>query len=139
MSDLDWEPENDERSYYRHARTGDLGYLVRKDGKDCIRLDRPMEELYQPMTDAWVREDEHVPFSRFQVATVAWDADKALCRILGQHVEARSEWSSQSDKERIYFMARGPCEKHGKDLKQVGGLRSELYKTIMGLLGPMAR
>lgn len=126
-----WDPEPSERIYYRSAKTGNLGWLVRREGADKIRLDRAMQEIIIPFNkDEWDEERHYKPFSRTQVSLLAFEADKLLCRMLGQHERSRKEWLSLSDKERISWMEQGP----GPD-----GLRGEVYAALFGVLGKHAR
>lgn len=128
---LHWDPTPAERRYFRHTSTGDLGYVVRREGKDCIRLDREMQEIIQPFRDGqWVEEREFKPFTLHQVAQLAFAADCALCRMMGKHKEAKAEYMTLPEKVRIDFMQNGPGE---------GGLRSELFKAIMKTLKPHSR
>jgi hypothetical protein len=125
-----WDPEPHQRTYYRHARTGDLAYLVRRDGSDVLRYDRPNEEILRKLTGEWNREPDRVPYSRHQVAAVAFAADRALCAMMGMHKESRDQWSSLHEKERLEYLKRGP---------RAGGVRDRLWAAIFDLLGPEAR
>lgn len=121
-----WDPAPSERIYYRSAQTGDLGYIVRRGGVDKIRLDRPMEEIVMPFNESsWTPEREFKPFTWHQVAHLAFESDKLLCRMLGLHKESRREWMNLSDKERIEFEQEGPAP---------SGLRAELYRAVTGAL-----
>ena len=128
----DWDPLPSERTYYRSTSSGDLGYLVRRGGEDKIRLDRPMEEIIRPLREnEWQREQEFRPFARAQVAAIAFETDKLLCKMLGLHKEGKAEWLSLKDDDRIAFMQDGPA----------GGnpLRRDLYLAIRGILDPYSR
>jgi len=119
-----WDPKPDERKYYRRSYDGQRGYLVRRSGKDCVRLDRPMEELISPLDGAWVLDAKLHVMSPHAAAKIAYIADQALCRATGEY-GSKKEWIDLGDKERIRFMKDGP---------DVGGFRDEFYKGIMGLL-----
>jgi hypothetical protein len=125
-----WDPKPDERILYRDTQTGDLGYLVRRGGKDRVRLDRPNEEIIRPLDDHWAEENEYRPFNLFQVAAIAFESDKLLARMMGNHPEAKREWMSMREEKRIDFMQNGPSG---------NALRSELWTAIMGVLKPHAR
>ena len=126
-----WDPLPAERQYYRHASTGDLGWIVRRDGKDKIRLDRANQEIVRPFDAAdWTEEQEWKPFSRTQISHYAWECDKGVCRLLGLHKEAKREWLSLNDADRIEWMKLGPGP---------GNLRAEIYEAIMGVLGKHSR
>ncbi len=117
---LDYEPQPNQRDWYSHTRTGDRGYLVRRDGTDYVKLDRPNEEILKRLNGEWHKDEEHRPMTVAQIAQVAFEADKKLCFFLGQHERARKEWPSLSDKERIAWMREGPK----------GGPRQALYEAI---------
>lgn len=118
----DWNPEPGEREYYRSKMTGDRGWLVRREGKDLIRLDRPMEELLRPL-HGWQRDEEALLLPASQAAQVAFEADRALCRIYGLHAEARKTWADLKDKERIAFINDGIDDREHP-------VRSEVYTAI---------
>ena len=121
MSDeqLNYEPQPNQRDWYSHTRTGDRGWLVRRDGVDYIKLDRPNEEILKRFQQGeWHRDEEHRPMTVAQVAQIAYEADRKLCFFIGQHDRARKEWPSLSDKERIAWMKEGPTD---------GGPREALY------------
>jgi hypothetical protein len=119
-----WDPKPNERKYYRSAIDGQRGYLVRRGGEDCVRLDRPMEELVSPLDGSWAVDSKLHVMSRHAAAKIAYIADQALCRATGEY-GSKKEWIDLGDNERIRFMKDGP---------DVGGFRDEFYKGIMGLL-----
>lgn len=119
-----WDPKPDQRKYYRASADGQRGYLVRRDGKDCIRLDRPMEELITPLDGSWILDAKLHVMSPHAAAKIAFIADQALCRATGEY-GSKTEWIDLHDRERIRFMKDGP---------DVGGFRDEFYKGVMGLL-----
>lgn len=126
-----WDPLPAERQYYRSAETGDLGWLVRRDGKDRIRLDRAMQEITKPFDDGkWVEEREWKPFSRTQVSKVLFELDKDMCSLLGLHKEAKRDWLSLSDADRIAWMKEGPGP---------GNLRAEVYAAVSTILARHSR
>lgn len=121
-----WDPKPAERTYYRSRHDGQRAYLVRRDGVDQLRLDRPQEELLRKFTDAeWSPDDQTYPMTPHQAARVAFIADRALCGVIGAHTEARDEWLSQKERARIRFMERGP---------ETGDIRDKLFGAIMGVL-----
>src|SRR4030095_8083186 len=92
-----WDPLPSERQYYRSADTGDLGWLVRREGKERIRLDRAMQEIvrpFEPGDGKWVEEREWKPFSRTQVSKLQFEVDKLMCALLGLHKEGKRDWLS---------------------------------------------
>lgn len=121
-----WDPPQTERQYYRSSDTGDLGWLVRRDGKDRIRLDRPMQEIVKPFDEGkWVEEREWKPFSRTQVQKLLFELDKQMCFLLSLYKEAKKDWLSLKDEERIEWMKNGPGP---------GNLRAEVYKAVFKIL-----
>lgn len=126
-----YEPPDKDRIYYRNVTSGQLGWFVRRDGKDRIRFDRPDQEITVPFTKAqWVAEQEHRPLTKAQITQVAFEADKMLCRILGLHDKADKEWLNLKDETRIAWMETGPTRPVE---------RSHLYRAIMKELIPLAK
>lgn len=124
----DWTPADHERQYVYHISQGDRGYLVRRGGRDCVRLDRGATttiRTYRP--GDWVPCKDERPFIEMQIAQVALDADCKLCLFLQLHEESRRSWLSMSDAARIDWVKYGP--KDDADPKRV-----ELYTTIMNTL-----
>lgn len=122
----DWEPELWQRIYVRHAQTADLGYLVRRGGRDVVRLDRPNQEVirdYEPRM--WVTETAYRPVSHVQVVQVAFAADQMLLKALGEHDKARKGWHELSEKQRKAWLEEGPVNPPK---------RAELYKVIVRCL-----
>lgn len=121
-----WDPADHERTFYRHATTGDLGWMVRREGRDCIRLDRPAQEISRPYRESeWIAEREHRPLTKLQLVQIAFEADKRLCFFLGKHDLARREWLSMKDEQRIAWADKGP---------PAGGGRPELFAAILKVL-----
>ena len=114
-TDPDWEPLAHERQYYRSAETGDRGFLIRKGGKDHIQLDRGTRLDYETARvfreGDWVQESPDKPrFSEMQIAMVCFDADKALCKQMGDVKKATRQWLNLGDDQRIKWMRDGPLE-----------------------------
>jgi hypothetical protein len=124
----DWDPTPDQRTYYRSAEDGQRAYLVKRGGKDMVRLDRPMEEILRPLDGSWRPDTQTYPFTAHQVAEVAFAADRALCRTMGKHLDAGKEWLSLKEQARIKWMEEGPS---------TGDIRDDLYDAIMGTLKGM--
>lgn len=121
-----FDPPDHERVFYRHITTGDLGWLVRRDGKDCIRFDRPSQEIVKLFKESeWILEREHRPLTRLQLCQVAFEADKRLCFFLGKHDLARRDWLMLKDEDRIAWSQRGPGPGTG---------RRELFQAVMSVL-----
>lgn len=129
MKESDWDPSPDEKTFYRSTQDGQRGYLVRRGGKDVIRLDRPMQEIIHPMNGTWVADVQIHPLTAHAVAAVAFAADRALCKAMGTVLPQKDgEWLSQKEKDRIKWMEKGP---------QTDDVREDLYDAIMGTLGPL--
>ena len=125
MSEVHWEPKPSERVYYRSSLDGQRAYVVRRNDQECLRLDRPGEELLRPKDATWRLDTQTYPLTRHQLAKVAWVADKALCACIGEHQESKKEWLNTPERERIRFMKDGPDE---------GNIRDQLYSAIMDSL-----
>lgn len=123
-----WSPKNeDQRRYYRDAQTGDRGYLVKRDGKRCIQLDRPNQEIIRRLDDNWLEEDATRPITPIAAARIYFEADKALCAALGDQEKGRSDWAKLTDAQRHLWMTEGP-----KRPMQ----RAVLYKGLVKLMEP---
>jgi hypothetical protein len=126
----DWDPKQHERIWYRRARDGQLGWLVVRDGKDKIKLDRSAEDLCVAfMANDWIPEVEHRPMTRGQAAQVAWKAEQALQQLMGNY-SAKREWNMLHEDVRIEYVANGP---------KGPPLHIELYRAVMGVLEKVTR
>lgn len=128
----EWDPAVPDREYFREGKNGDRGYLVRRNGVDCIRLDRPMEEILKPKTDQWVRDEYGSLLLKSQITSVAFAADRAMCAFVGLHQESRVTWQDLTDKQRIEFTANGPPA--GASV-----MRRKVYEAIFESLKPFTR
>lgn len=122
----DWDPKPHERTYYRSTTDGQRGYLVRRNGQDRIRLDRPMEDVHSDLS-GWVKDEQKHPLSPHAAAKIAFIADQALARAIGDYA-AKGEWIDLTDKERARFMADGP---------DAGNYRDDFHAGVMKLLGEL--
>ena len=123
MSD---DPTPDQRVYYRSAQDGQRAYVVQRNGKDVLKLDRPMEEIIRKMDGSWVPDIQMHPLTAHAVAAVAFAADRALCKAQGVHLKPQeTEWLSMKEQDRIKWMETGPV---------TGDVRQDLYDAIMGTL-----
>jgi hypothetical protein len=104
--------------------------MVRREGKDCIRLDRPNQEVVRPFREGeWSPVREFRPLTRLQLVQVAYEADRKLCFFLGLHAEARREWNAMRENDRLAWADHGPGG---------GAGRKELFRAIMAKLAPLA-
>lgn len=127
MSDTD--PKPSDRVYYRSSEDGQRAYLVRRAGKDMLKLDRPMEEILRPFDGNWKPDVQQHPLTKHAVGKVAYDADVALRRAMGVHMKPQeTEWLSMKEQARIKWMESGPAS---------GDVREDLYDAIMGTLSSL--
>lgn len=125
------DPTPDKREWYSHVRTGELGYMVKREGALCVKLDRPNQDIVKPYREAeWRRENDHRPLTRQHLALVCFAADRELCRALGMHEQAKRDWLSLTTEQRVAWMDTGP---------QKPAERARLWATIMKTLKPLAR
>lgn len=129
----DWDPKAQERQYVRHARTGDLGWIVRRDGREHVRYDRgELDQTIALKRDDkgalidWTLEREPAPMTVYQVAFVAYAADSALDKFLGEHGR-RKPWMEMNEDERRKWAELGPKDKH----------RQRLFTAIFDALQPL--
>lgn len=80
-----------------------------------------MEAIYQKLGPDWAPDVQKHSANPYQVAKVAFIADRALCSVIGEYIEAKDEWLNLKEDKRIDFMDNGPCD---------DGIRDELFKAI---------
>lgn len=126
-----WDPPDNNRTWYTHQTTGERAYLVRRRGQEMVRLDRgPTVELIKRLNSDWALDETRRPLNLGQLARVAYIAHQALCKALGDHESARTEWESLSDFERqCWLNGTGP---DGPDEAAL------LYRVIWRVLSGMA-
>lgn len=111
------DPPKAEREWFSHKQSGDRGYKVIREGKEHIRLDRPMEEITYPFNPSmWDPDEQYRPMSVAQIAQVAFEADRKLCFWLGVPDQSKKEWASLTDKQRQFWMTEGPKQTQRKEL-----------------------
>ena len=134
LSDLDdppplprhYDPPPHERQYVRENMSGELGWLVRREGKDCVKMDRPNEDIYRPFLEGrWQPERPASNLSDSQIAMVAHAADAALCRFIGMHGVANRDWLALTDRQKARWRQEGPLSPD---------VRRNLYAAIQGVL-----
>ena len=103
------EPDDDgpEEHWVRHRQTGDLGQIVMVDGVQKVKLDRRAAFLREYRPGDWIDEVEKRPLTRYQVAAVSFEADKALCAVMGLSPDPRS-WLTISFDDRMAWRDKGP-------------------------------
>ena len=127
------DPPPSERRYFRNKRTGDRAYLVERDGKTYMRLDRSLEEILKPYNGStqsmWEADGEWRPLNRVAIAQICFEADKVLIRALGDFEHSKKEWLSLRPHQRQIWMD--------------GGLRNParraLWEAIQAAMEPLAR
>jgi hypothetical protein len=72
----------------------------------------------------WTPEVVRRELSKFAIARVAFEADKALCKELGLHGVARRIWDKLTDAQRQAFVKDGPVGQHA-------GRRRIVYLAIV--------
>jgi hypothetical protein len=119
----DFDPRPEQRELVRSASTGELGWLVRRSGESMVRLDRPNQEILKRyVAGEWLPEVPQRPLARQQLARVAFEADRELCRSLGAYAHALRTWSRMDDHQRKVWAEKGPDSP---------AARVTLYKSIM--------
>lgn len=133
-SALDYDPPKQAREWVRHVQDGQLGWKVVRQGKTMIKLDRGAQavEMNYRETD-WIEELEHRPLNKWQIAKVAFEADKALCIALGDIAGSKREWINLRDESRQRWIDRGPSGSTPEH-----EVRRGLFKAVMAQLAPLA-
>jgi hypothetical protein len=127
----DWEPAKAARVYLRNVQTGELGWLVRRGGEPCVKLDRANQDITRKYVKSeWQAEEAQRPLAAIHAARVAFEADKALCREIGLPAHAKRDWHALRDGERQMFCGKGPKEP---------AIRVQLFNAIMGAMGNHVR
>lgn len=120
---------DDGRVWYRHELDAQRGFMVVRDGKQYIQLDRPQEEILRPYREhEWTLDRQERPLSRMQVAKLTYIADQALCEILALYDHKRPEWLNLTVEKRLAWIATGPGEPK---------VRKDIYRAIWEALRPM--
>jgi hypothetical protein len=123
-----FEEEGDGKRWVRHRITGQAGWIVEMKGKKYVHPDRPAGVNLLPYREGeWLDEDERRPLTRYQIASVAYEADKALCAALGLPGEHQGyrPWVSLTGDERQRWRDTGP------EGPKAQGPRQHLWRTIM--------
>lgn len=119
-------PKDAERIWFRHRYDGQLGFLVQREGRDMIKLDRANEDICRPFNAIeWVPEHERRPMTEAQMAQIAFAADRQLCVFLGMHDKTKEQWLDLREEKRIAWMRQGPAHPE---------IRANVYRGIMDAL-----
>ena len=122
---FDEEPTSDEKTWVRHRLTGDLGWLVKENGVTKVHLDRLIVNLKDYRPSEWKIDHQKRPMTRYQLAQVAFEADKMLCRSLGIQ-QSTQRWETMSWEDRGRWRDQGPAARGGKPSP-----RQTLWSAIM--------
>lgn len=126
-----YDPPEAQRELVRSAATGELGWLVRRSGESMVRLDRPNQEILRRYVSAeWLPEVPQRPLARAQLARVAFEADRELCRSLGAYAHSMRTWQRMDEHQRKVWSEKGPTSPPA---------RVALFKFIMDGLEPFTR
>lgn len=100
------------RQWFRSRIDGNLGFLVERNGRKYIQLNRNAEVIQKPYNENdWDPQASPHRFNVHQIGRVAWEADKAFCRLcLGLHNEARESWDKISPERRERWLREGPSD-----------------------------
>ena len=126
-----YDPKPAERRWYSHQRTGDRAYFVKREGRECVKLDRPNQEIVKPLTPEWKEDHESRPLNMSQLARICYAADQELCKALGER-DLVKDWLSLRDEEIHAWMS-------GKGPAKGPALRRELYRSSWEKLKGAAR
>jgi len=126
-----YDPPPEQRELVRSARTGELGWLVRRSGSSMVKLDRPNQDIeIRYVAGDWLPEVPQRPLARQQLARVAFEADRELCRSLGAYAHGMRTWQRMDEHQRKVWAEKGPDSPPA---------RVTLYKAIMSGLEPYTR
>jgi hypothetical protein len=130
VTEKNFDPAPQEREWYRQVSSGELGWLVKRDGIEKIKMNRPDEDLVVPYRQGeWVPENEHRPMTIAQVAEICFVADRRLVTFT-VNPGLKKDWVDLTDEMKIQWMEKGPK----KEQKRVA-----LYKAITEALRPFYR
>lgn len=122
------DPWFDEEVTLRHVTEGTIGHHV--PGSDRIRIDLPNgKTIWKAYHEQqWIRQDDPAmrPMAPAQIARVCFEADRALCMVMGNHKEGRQMWEAMYEGQRASWIQSGPGE--------VPEIRLKLYAAIRGVL-----
>lgn len=132
-----WDPAPTQREYFRHRLTGDLGWLVRREGREAMRFDRgDFDQTVQVRRDDkgvvvdWNAEKPPSPLNDYHVGMIAFVADVELQRHTGD-IGRVKKWIDMREEDRLRWIRQGPTEDNP--------LRRAVYDAIRGALEPYAK
>lgn len=109
-SEVEQDPTPDRRVYYRNNTSGDRGWMVKRYGADHVKMDRgPGSDETRPFRhEEWTLEETKRGMNAHEIAQVAFEADKRLCRALGLFKASKVDWLNLHDAERLRWVGKGP-------------------------------
>ena len=126
--DFDSDDDGESREWVHNTTTGDRGFLIEVDGKQCVQLDRVNQRIVKPFrASEWTREDDHRPLTAHSLAQVSYAADCFLQIALGR-AQNPVPWISLKENDKLRWVKQGPSGK---------GPRAQLYASIHKTLGPL--
>lgn len=118
----EWDPAPQEREWFRQSSSGNLGWLVRREGTDRIKLDRAGEDIVVPYWQGeWIPENERRPMTIAQIAEICFVADRRLITYT-HNPGLQKNWADLKDEDKIEWMEKGPRKDR---------MRAKLYRLIM--------
>jgi len=120
-----WDPDPGQRIYVQSTTTGNMGWIVRRGGRDMIKLDRPAQDIVVEYNGSWSQVVEHRRATHSQIVQVAFEADKALLKLLGEYGKAKKDFRDLTEKQLVAWIEEGPSQPP---------IRAVLYRTIVDLL-----
>lgn len=130
----DWDPPAQAREWVTHTKEGSRGWKVKRGGRDYVKLDNPaFDHVIVYRESEWRPEHDHRPLTRWAIAKVAFEADKALCVALGQIALSKREWIDLKEEARLAWMQDGPTGSRPEDK-----IRRGLWARVMAELEPLA-
>lgn len=114
------DPAPEDRAYFREKTTGEIGYVVTRNGQEVIRLDGPVETI-RVKDFRWEPRPTAQPLKKAWVGQVCFEADRGLARFIGMPGQVHLKWHELRDVERTRWMESGP---------QKNPLRRKLWQAI---------
>lgn len=137
MTPESWDPEPGQRQFFRHRLTGDLGWLVRRDGREAIRFDRgSFDQTVQVRRDAengvidWTPEKPPSPLNDYHVGMIAFVTDTELQRHTGD-IGRVKKWLDMREEDRHRWIRLGP--------QDGSPIRRDVYEAIRQALEPYTK
>lgn len=129
-----WDPPAQAREWFTHSKEGHRGWKVLRGGRPHIKMDNPaFDHVIVFREQDWRPETDHRPLTRWAIAKVSFEADKALCVALGLIALSKREWIDQREEARQAWIDGGPTGTRPEDK-----IRRGLWARVMAELEPLA-